>query len=66
MLNYSFQFGSFGSGCDLDTVFSKLRGLGFPNQIVLFNSNLESKFDCQFWFDSDSNDEIVSTIMISI
>ena len=46
---------------------TKLMRLGTPNRIVVFvDLNRESEFDCRIRSDSDFNEEIVSTIVISI
>ena len=52
-----------GKGLFIDT---KLMRLGVANRIVVVESNLKSKFDHQFWSDLKSNNEIESTIAISI
>ena len=44
----------------------KLMRLGFPNRIIVVKSNSDSKFDCQFWSDSDFNNNFESTFVISI
>ena len=38
--------------------------LEVPNPIVVVESKCLSKFDCQLWSDSDSNDKSKSTISI--
>ena len=45
---------------------TKLIRLGVPNQIVVIESNLKSKYDRRFWSDSKSNDGFESMIAISI
>ena len=48
------------------SVWCKLMRLGLKNHIAYDSDSKQSKFYHRFWSDSDFNDEIVSTIAISI